>query len=146
MSIDFGKIVTNAVSALVTAVFVGAAVIVWDAATTIDSRIDAANDGLESANRRLEEQQSELIATQDTIVEQITENAAQLELLAKSVARLAPHALAGDDGSAAGEREPVRIDGRALEQWKLDERTRLKRGIDLQKIEGLRERVEPLGD
>lgn len=36
-TINWNSVVTNAVSALVTAVFVGAAIIVWNAATTIGS-------------------------------------------------------------------------------------------------------------
>ena len=53
MSIDFGKIVTNALSALVATVFVGAAVIVWNAATTIDERIENANAGMKATQESL---------------------------------------------------------------------------------------------
>jgi hypothetical protein len=53
MSIDFGKIVTNALSALVATVFVGAAVIVWNAATTIDKRIENANAGMKATQESL---------------------------------------------------------------------------------------------
>ena len=53
MTIDYGKIVTNALSALVATVFVGAAVIVWNAATTIDERIENANSGLRATQESL---------------------------------------------------------------------------------------------
>lgn len=53
MNIDFGKIVTNALSALVATVFVGAAVIVWNAATTIDERIENANAGMKATQESL---------------------------------------------------------------------------------------------
>lgn len=46
-TINWNSIVTNAVSTLVAAVFVGAAVVVWNAATTIDERIDAATGKIE---------------------------------------------------------------------------------------------------
>ena len=49
--IDFGKVATNALSMLVGAVFVGAAAIVWNAATTVDDRIEKASAGLESYPR-----------------------------------------------------------------------------------------------
>ncbi len=53
MAIDFGKIVTNALSALVATVFVGAAVIVWNAATTIDERIEDSNAGMRATQESL---------------------------------------------------------------------------------------------
>ncbi len=53
MNIDYGKIVTNALSALVATVFVGAAVIVWNAATTIDERIEDASSGLRATQESL---------------------------------------------------------------------------------------------
>ena len=53
MTIDFGKIVTNALSALVATVFVGAAVIVWNAATTIDERIENASAGMKATQESL---------------------------------------------------------------------------------------------
>ena len=61
MEIDYGKIVTNALSTLVAAVFVGAAVIVWNAATSVDERISL-------ANKDILNQQAALKATQETIV------------------------------------------------------------------------------
>ena len=65
MSIDFGKIATNALSALVATVFVGAAAIVWNAATTIDHRIESAN--------------AKLVATQDTVVREIADLKARIK-------------------------------------------------------------------
>ena len=61
MEIDYGKIVTNALSTLVAAVFVGAAVIVWNAATSVDKKISL-------ANKDILNQQAALKATQETIV------------------------------------------------------------------------------
>ena len=61
MRIDFGKIVTNSLSALVAAVFVGAAAIVWKGATSIDDKIT-------KANKNILKQQAALKATQETIV------------------------------------------------------------------------------
>jgi hypothetical protein len=64
MEIDYGKIVTNALSALVAATFVGAAVIVWNAATSIDTRIEDANSDIMS-------QQAAITATQKTIIPEL---------------------------------------------------------------------------
>lgn len=47
MSIDWNKIVTNAVSALVTIVFVGAATLVWTKANGIESAIAEATEKLD---------------------------------------------------------------------------------------------------
>jgi hypothetical protein len=66
MQIDLGKILTNALSALVAAVFVGAAAIVWNAATSIDDRIKIANDDIIK-------QQAALKATQEIIGKRLTE-------------------------------------------------------------------------
>jgi hypothetical protein len=66
MKIDYGKIVTNALSALVATVFVGAAVIVWNAATSIDIRIEEANAGMK-------EQQSSIKATQETLIPEVAD-------------------------------------------------------------------------
>jgi hypothetical protein len=42
--IDWGKIVTNAISTLVAALVVGAAAIIWNGVSTVGSRIQAAED------------------------------------------------------------------------------------------------------
>ncbi len=66
MKIDYGKIVTNALSALVATVFVGAAIIVWNAATSIDTRIEEANAGIK-------EQQGSIKATQETLIPEVAD-------------------------------------------------------------------------
>lgn len=66
MKIDYGKIVTNALSALVATVFVGAAIIVWNAATSIDTRI-------EEANASIKEQQGSIKATQETLIPEVAD-------------------------------------------------------------------------
>ena len=72
MKIDYGKIVTNALSTLVAAVFVGAAVIVWSAATSIDERIQL-------ANKDITKQQASIKATQEIIVPELTGIKVQIE-------------------------------------------------------------------
>jgi len=46
--INFRKIVENALTVLVTSVFLGAGVIVWNGATTVDQRVRSTEDGLKS--------------------------------------------------------------------------------------------------
>ena len=75
MTIDYGKIVTNALSALVATIFVGAAAIVWTAATTIDGKIDAA--------------QADITASVETLVEEVAELKANIKSLEEQGARLA---------------------------------------------------------
>lgn len=72
MNIDYGKIVTNALSTLVAAVFVGAAAIVWNAANSVDDRIQNANEGILN-------QQAAIQATQDTIVPELTRLRSKLD-------------------------------------------------------------------
>lgn len=62
MNIDFGKIVTNALSALVAAVFVGAAAIVWNAATSVDKRIASANAELKATQEVFGDRLAEIVA------------------------------------------------------------------------------------
>jgi septal ring factor EnvC (AmiA/AmiB activator) len=81
MSIDFGKIVTNALSTLVAAVFVGAAAIVWHAATSVDERIN-------EANKDIIKQQSALKATQETIVPELTNMKSIIEELRAEIRSL----------------------------------------------------------
>lgn len=66
MNIEFDKIVTNALSALVATVFIGAAAIVWKQATSIDQKIEEAKGSIRG-------QQVKLEATQTTVVEEIAE-------------------------------------------------------------------------
>ncbi len=74
MNIDFGKIVTNALSALVATVFVGAAAIVWTEANSIDKKISKASSEIET-------QQAKLEATQTTVVEEIVGLKQRFEIL-----------------------------------------------------------------
>lgn len=67
MEIDYGKIVTNALSALVATVFVGAAVIVWNAATSIDTRIENANLDIKKQQGSIQEQQVSINEQQSSI-------------------------------------------------------------------------------
>lgn len=67
MNIEFGKIVINALSALVATIFVGAAAIVWKQATSIDQKI--------------EESKVKLVATQTTVVEEIAELKQRIKVL-----------------------------------------------------------------
>jgi len=152
MNIDFEKVVTNAVSALVATVFVGAAVVVWNAATTIDSRIDNANAGLEVANTMLNKQQAALLATQDTIVEQITENSAELKLLAASVRDVLQRL--ADSSPEDTPNNPLAVelpnvnlnDLGELEIWKSAQQARLKQGIDVRQSENLSKYSSKRGD
>ena len=72
MQIDYGKIVTNALSALVAAVFVGAAAIVWIAANSIDDKVKAAKD-------EMIQQQAALKAIQEIMSHKITNNTSRAE-------------------------------------------------------------------
>ena len=81
MEIDYGKIVTNALSALVAAVFVGAAAIVWHAATTVDDRIN-------EANKYILEQQAALMATQETIVPELADMKSKIQDLRAEIRSL----------------------------------------------------------
>lgn len=47
MKIDFNKIVTQAITALVVAVFLGAATIVWKGATSVDDKVQNTRDDLQ---------------------------------------------------------------------------------------------------
>lgn len=47
MKIDFNKIVTQAVTALVVAVFLGAATIVWRGATSVDDKVQNTREDLQ---------------------------------------------------------------------------------------------------
>jgi hypothetical protein len=46
MSIEWNKIATNAISALVVTVFLGAATIVWKGATSVDSKVQATREDM----------------------------------------------------------------------------------------------------
>lgn len=70
-SINWNSVVTNAVSTLVAAVFVGAAAIMWNSATTIGTQITAATNGLEKAQKKLRDTQRDLQASQQTMMEEV---------------------------------------------------------------------------
>jgi hypothetical protein len=59
--IDFNKIVTNAVSAVVTMIVIGACTVLWKAATTVDDKVNAATSGLKIV---VEEVQTKLVDLQ----------------------------------------------------------------------------------
>ena len=46
MNIDWNKIVTQAITALVVGTFMGAAAIVWKGATTVDTKVQATRDDM----------------------------------------------------------------------------------------------------
>lgn len=46
MKIEWDKIITNAISSLVTMAFIGAALIVWKGATTVDTKVTEATSSL----------------------------------------------------------------------------------------------------
>ena len=75
MTIDYGKIVTNALSLVVAGVFASAAAIVWNGATTIDGKIDAA--------------QAEITASVTTLVGEVAELKATIAALEREVKQTA---------------------------------------------------------
>ena len=79
MNVDYGKIVTNALSALVAAVFVGAAAIMWKAATSIEARIGFATQDIKAT-------QEVLLPEVVAIGDRINELEAQLKSLNKILA------------------------------------------------------------
>ena len=59
MAIEWDKVVTQAVSTIVTAAFVGACVIVWRGATTVDAKVQKNRDDID----RIIDQLSDKLAT-----------------------------------------------------------------------------------
>ncbi|MHC4160463.1 MAG: hypothetical protein ACYSSO_15465 [Planctomycetota bacterium] len=88
MDIDYGKIVTNALSALVATVFVGAAVIVWNASTSLDQRIEEANVDIKGQQDCLQEQQASIKEQQGSIQDQQGTIQATQETLIPEVAAI----------------------------------------------------------
>jgi uncharacterized protein YlxW (UPF0749 family) len=80
MTIDYGKIVTNAISALVCAVFLGAMAIVWRGATTVDEKVQRNRQDLE----HLVDQLSDKLASYQV---QLTSISNQLHELRKEPSR-----------------------------------------------------------
>ena len=140
MSIDFGKIVTNALSTLVAAVFVGAAAIVWQAATSVDDRIN-------EANRDIIKQQSALKATQETIVPELASMKSTIEDLRaeiRSLNKLLSASNALPDKSEYKEGEPVILDEFRKNiglDWNQKEINRIKDQIDTRQMEIYDERA-----
>lgn len=56
MKIEFDKVVTNALSALVVTTFLGAAAIVWKGATTVDSKVQQTRSDMEHLINALSDQ------------------------------------------------------------------------------------------
>jgi len=71
INIDFGKIVTNVISTIVTMCFVGACMIVWKAATTVDDKVNAANAGLKVVVQEVQEKLVDLQKQNNELVEMI---------------------------------------------------------------------------
>jgi len=68
MKIEWEKIVTNAVSALVVGAFMGAAAIVWRGATTVDDKVRTTETKLEFVIKQL----SDKLATYEVRMNEIT--------------------------------------------------------------------------
>jgi septal ring factor EnvC (AmiA/AmiB activator) len=140
MSIDFGKIVTNALSTLVAAVFVGAAAIVWHAATSVDERIN-------EANKDIIKQQSALKATQETIVPELTNMKSIIEELRaeiRSLNKLLSDTKALPEKTEYKEGEPVILEEffkNIGPDWKQKEIDRIKDKIDTRQMEIYDERT-----
>ena len=95
MKIDWEKIVTNAISSLITMVFIGACVIVWQGATTVDTKVKAASENtkatidyvqelvivLQDELTQIKDTQGEQKETQEIIQEQLYSIRTELEQL-----------------------------------------------------------------
>lgn len=79
--INWNSIVTNAVSTLVAAVFVGAALIVWKSATTIDQQVEDATDNIKREQEKLRNTQIELEAARKSLQEKLASVEARMEVL-----------------------------------------------------------------
>jgi|GEM_PF-3967493 len=80
-NINWNAVVTNALSALVETVFVGAAVIVWNAATSIDTKV-------ETATASIIETQVDLKAAQQTASGEISKLKVEISKLQDQIAHL----------------------------------------------------------
>lgn len=140
MHIDYGKIVTNALSALVAAVFIGAAAIVWNAATSIDQRISEANQGILS-------QQAAIQAAQDTFVPEFAEikaTIASIEVQLRSLNLVLAQAETTKEIVTYNPDKGFVLDELRPEydpvEWQQKESTRLKERIDVRQMEILEKR------
>ena len=135
MKIDYGKIVTNALSALVATVFVGAAIIVWNAATSIDTRIEEANAGIKK-------QQSSIKATQETLIPEVSDikrKVYDIESQLKSLNQILAETEPTSSKVTFDPDKPFILekfrDNKNLEEWKEKESRRIKNQIDLRQME-----------
>ena len=130
MNIDYGKIVTNALSALVAAVFVGAAAIVWKAATSIDDRIKVAKEDILKQQAALKATLEIFAPELATIKNQINE----MDLEIKSIGKLPTDAKAVPDGVTYNAGEPIilkEFEANRQPDWQQKELERLKEAIDV---------------
>jgi uncharacterized protein YlxW (UPF0749 family) len=140
MQIEFGKIVTNALSTLVAAVFVGAAAIVWQAATSVDDRI-------KEANHDIVQQQTALKATQETIVPELTSMKRAIEDLQaeiRSLSKLLAEAKALPDNTTYKPGEPLILKEFAKDRnasWSKQETDRINNQIDTRQQEIYKQRL-----
>jgi len=85
IQIDWNKIVTNAVSALVTIVFVGAATVVWTKANGIEDAISEATKGLVVQTEKLDKT---IIVIQKEMIEDRNSRREEIELLQEKILEL----------------------------------------------------------
>ena len=134
MKIDYSKIVTNALSSLVAAVFVGAAAIVWHAANSVDERIT-------EANQDIVRQQTALKATQETIIPELTSMKSIIENLRAeilSLSKLLADADALPKNTEYKSGEPIILDEFLRDKdpaWSKRETDRITEQIDIRQME-----------
>jgi len=80
-NINWNSVLTNALSALVATIFVGAAAIVWNAATTIDDKVKKATDSIIDT-------QTGLTAAQQTTAGEIADLKAEIRKLQAQISSL----------------------------------------------------------
>ena len=140
MSVDLGKVFTNAISALVATVFVGAAAIVWNEATSVDARI-------EEANVEIVRQQTLIKATQDTIVPELTGMKNTIEDLRAEIRSLSQ--LLADAKALPAETEfqpgqPIILDEflqNRTPDWNKVQNARIQEQIDTRQMELYEQRI-----
>lgn len=130
MKINYGTIVTNALSTLVATVFIGAAAIVWKGVTSVDTRIGEAKDEILF-------QQSGIEATQKTILPQVANIEASVEDLKAEVRSLSKlladaNALPAEISYKEGEAIVLKeFTPKRVPDWSTMEAARLKEEIDV---------------
>ena len=128
-AVQWGQIVTNAVSTLVAAVFLGAAWIVWNAATTMDQKI-------ESANKELITSQDDLQATQRTLTGEFADLRSEIQALQVDLAQLRSSVsdISKNKKVSVPARKPVVLPKVKLEELKRKEVDRIQRQIESYKL------------